>query len=53
MSEQQSEQAKDLPDLDPEQFVGEAPAGDARPGEFVSDDQSGSPSTDDPGEDEQ
>jgi hypothetical protein len=27
-------------EVDPEEFVGEAPAGDATPGEFVSNDQS-------------
>lgn len=27
-------------ELDPEQFVGGAPAGDARPGDFISEDQS-------------
>lgn len=31
---------KDLPGLDPDQFVGEPPAGDSDPGGFVSDDQS-------------
>jgi hypothetical protein len=31
----------DLGELDPEQFVGESPAGDGHPGEFMSDDQSG------------
>ena len=29
-----------LEELDPEQFVGESPAGDGRPTEFMSDDQS-------------
>jgi hypothetical protein len=30
----------DLDALDPDQFVGEAPAGDSQPGEFMSTDQS-------------
>ena len=37
MSEQSD---RGLDDLDPAQFVGEAPAGDASPGDFVSTDQS-------------
>ncbi len=37
----------DLQDLDPRQFVGDAPAGDATPGEFVSSDQSGGPDSND------
>lgn len=36
----------DLEDLDPEQFVGEAPVGDATPGEFISNDQSSPGTTD-------
>jgi hypothetical protein len=36
----------DLGELDPEQFVGDAPAGDATPGEFTSGDQSAAPSSD-------
>ena len=31
-------------DLDPRDFVGEPPAGDATPGEFMSNDQSADPS---------
>jgi hypothetical protein len=30
----------DLGELDPDQFVGEPPAGDSQPGEFMSTDQS-------------
>lgn len=42
MSEQTTEdQTPDLPALDPDQFLGDAPAGDAHPGEFMSNDQSG------------
>jgi hypothetical protein len=41
MSDQPAEDpATDLPDLDPDTFAGEGPAGDAHPGEFASDDQS-------------
>ena len=41
MSDQPAEDpATDLPELDPDTFAGEVPAGDARPGEFSSDDQS-------------
>lgn len=43
MSEQNP---KHLQDLDPAQFVGEAPAGDASPGDFLSTDQSASDHSD-------
>jgi hypothetical protein len=51
MSDQQSPHESgdpnDLQDLDPQQFVGDAPAGDATPGEFLSSDQSShDPATD-------
>jgi hypothetical protein len=39
-SPHESADPHDLQDLDPQQFVGDAPAGDATPGEFVSSDQS-------------
>lgn len=41
-----SDDPHDLEDLDPEQFVGEAPVGDASPGEFMSNDQSSPGTTD-------
>jgi hypothetical protein len=41
MSDQPAEDpATDLPDLDPDAFAGEGPAGDAHPDEFGSNDQS-------------
>jgi hypothetical protein len=43
----ESADPNDLQDLDPQQFVGDAPAGDATPGEFVSSDQSPHESTPD------
>jgi len=45
-----SHDPNDLGALDPQQFVGDAPAGDAHPGEFLSDDQSGGTGADDDGE---
>lgn len=35
-----SRDPNDLEDLDPRQFVGDAPVGDASPGDFMSNDQS-------------
>lgn len=43
MTEPASSTPEDLPRLDPDQFVGEAPTGDADPGGFVSNDQSAEP----------
>ena len=41
MSDQPADDpATDLPDLDPDTFAGEGPAGDAHPDQFGSDDQS-------------
>ncbi len=42
-TDQVDEQQPDLAALDPDQFVGTAPAGDATPGEFTSNDQSAKP----------
>ncbi len=39
-TDQVDEQQPDLDALDPDQFVGTGPAGDATPGEFTSNDQS-------------
>jgi hypothetical protein len=36
-----SDDPNELGDLDPSQFVGDAPVGDASPGEFISNDISG------------
>lgn len=42
-----SDEPTTLPHLDPEQFTGDSPAGDADPGEFVSNDLSGTDADDD------
>jgi hypothetical protein len=49
-SPHESADPNDLQDLDPRQFVGDAPAGDATPGEFVSSDQSPHETPDPPGD---
>ena len=47
MSDQPAEDpATDLPELDPDTFAGDGPAGDAHPGEFASNDQSARRSSD-------
>jgi hypothetical protein len=38
--------------VNPEEFVGEPPAGDASPGEFMSNDQSADPAEDSPDEEQ-
>lgn len=43
MTEPASSTPEDLPRLDPDQFVGESPAGDADAGAFTSNDQSAEP----------
>jgi hypothetical protein len=47
-----SESPKDLPGVDPEEFVGEPPTGEADPVGFTSGDQSTSEPADDDAEDE-
>jgi hypothetical protein len=46
-----SQEPQDLPGLDPQEFVGEPPAGDQDPTGFESGDQTGGPDTDDEDED--
>jgi hypothetical protein len=46
-AEQNPRDPNDLRDLDPEEFVGEPPAGDTSPGEFMSSDQSHPATADD------
>ena len=47
-----SESPKDLPGVDPEEFVGEPPTGEADPVGFTSGDQSTGEPADDDAEDE-
>jgi hypothetical protein len=42
-----SQEPQDLPSLDPEEFVGEPPAGEQDPTDFESGDQTGGTDTDD------
>ena len=53
MSESPStDSPRDLPGVDPDEFVGEAPVGEADPEGFTSGDQTTEAPTDDPAEDE-